>query len=117
MNEKNPKNPGYYWLANDWDNLLLSCQHCNQKRQHNLYNEEVLKSHGKLDQFPLSDESKRATSHLNPLNKEEEVRLLLHPCKDKPEEHFKYEKNEAVIIPLTDKGKKSIDVTFFKESI
>jgi hypothetical protein len=23
--------PGYYWLAYEWDNLLLSCQLCNQR--------------------------------------------------------------------------------------
>ena len=110
VSEKLPKNPGYYWLANDWDNLLLSCLFCNQRRKHLLYGVTPLKSYGKLDQFPLSDETKRLIHHTASFAQEDAVRLLLNPCKDKPEEHFQYDKNEGVIIPVTDRGKKSIDV-------
>ena len=29
--------PGYYWLAYEWDNLLFSCQICNQRYKKNLF--------------------------------------------------------------------------------
>jgi 5-methylcytosine-specific restriction endonuclease McrA len=110
VNEKSPQTPGYYWLANDWDNLLLACQHCNQRRNHLLDGETSLKGLGKLDQFPLSDETKRVSTHLELLDEEEKVRLLLNPCKDRPEEHFEYENTEAVIRPITKKGESSVRV-------
>jgi hypothetical protein len=28
-----PDHPGYWWLAMDWNNLVLSCMHCNQSRR------------------------------------------------------------------------------------
>jgi len=110
VSEKNPQTPGYYWLANDWDNLLLSCQHCNQRRNHILYGETSLEAYGKLDQFPLSDETKRVNNHGNTLDEEEKVRLLLNPCKDKAEEHFEYDKKKALIVSVTKKGEFSIKV-------
>lgn len=42
--------PGYYWLAYDWDNLLLACQFCNRDNKRTL--------------FPLNDPSLRARNHL-----------------------------------------------------
>ncbi len=106
--EKNPRTPGYYWLANEWNNLLLSCQHCNQKRKH------VIKANkiplGKQDQFPLSDESTRVSSPTNTQNIEFEKRLLLNPCLENPDEHFDYDPTEGVIITKSDMAKKSVDV-------
>lgn len=29
--------PGYYWLAYDWSNLVLSCERCNRSRKRNLF--------------------------------------------------------------------------------
>lgn len=110
VSEKNPKSPGYYWLANDWDNLLISCQHCNQRRLHELFGATKLESYGKLDQFPLSNETKRVTKEGKSLSEEEKVRLLLNPCKDKPETHFEYDITEGVIQPKTAKGTASIKV-------
>ncbi|WP_255156960.1 hypothetical protein [Ferruginibacter sp. HRS2-29] len=115
--EKKPVNPGYYWLANDWDNLLLSCQHCNQNRQHKLYDETVLKNYGKADQFPLSDENMRVHAHTHPLTEEEKHRLLINPCIEDPEKHFKYEKKEGVILSDTEMGKKSIEVYALKRPL
>ena len=57
--EKDPPTPGYYWLANDWDNLFLACQHCNQRRKHLLFGETELRGYGKLDQFPIATETQR----------------------------------------------------------
>lgn len=110
VNEKNPQTPGYYWLANDWDNLFLACQHCNQRRKHILVGETELEGYGKLDQFPIHPETHRAATVDSDLKKEERARLLINPCKDKPEVHFKYEKENAVMIPLSKKGETSVKV-------
>ena len=110
IKEKKPQIPGYYWLANDWDNLFLACQHCNQRRKHILYGEDLLEGYGKLDQFPLSNEKKRITKHNKKLDDEESVRLLINPCKDDPSSHIAYEDKEAVIVPLSKMGEKSVEV-------
>ncbi|MEO1542820.1 MAG: hypothetical protein AAFR75_02225 [Pseudomonadota bacterium] len=60
--------PGYWWLAMVWDNLVLSCMHCNQSRRQlsldpNMTEEEIkeaiiandLQTTGKLNQFPTRD--------------------------------------------------------------
>ncbi len=114
VKEKNPQTPGYYWLANDWDNLFLACQHCNQRRKHILYGEETLEGYGKLDQFPLKPETKRLKKHTDKPSKEEPARLLLNPCIDDPAKHFEYEDKEGVIVPLTPMGEKSVEVYVLK---
>lgn len=60
-NEKINK-PGYYWLAYDWSNLLLSCQICNQRYKKNL--------------FPLLPKSTRALSHTDDLTLERPVFII-----------------------------------------
>jgi uncharacterized protein (TIGR02646 family) len=110
--------PGYYWLAADWDNLLLSCRNCNQKLTHSLYGVNAKKTMGKMNQFPLSDPTRyvRQHSHVNGIGDEEAFRLLLNPCLDNPEEHLEYGK-EGIIRPKKDehgvssiKGWTSIEV-------
>jgi hypothetical protein len=110
IKEKKPSTPGYYWLANDWENLFLACQHCNQRRKHILYGEDKLEGYGKLDQFPLTTEAKRLAKHTDKLSKEESARLLINPCKDDPSIHLAYEEKEAVIVSLTPMGEKSIEI-------
>jgi len=110
VSEKNPATPGYYWLANEWTNLLLACQHCNQRRRHLLFGIDRYETQGKLDQFPLSQEVKRLIHPNSNFDEEEAVRLLINPCKDDPQDHFAYEEQEAVIRPLTPKGEVSIRV-------
>ena len=41
--------PGYYWLAYDWNNLLVSCEDCNRSHKKSL--------------FPLKNPDARARSH------------------------------------------------------
>lgn len=113
-----PKKPGYYWLAAEWDNLLLSCRNCNQKLKHQIHGRTGKKTMGKMNQFPLSDESKRVRSHNSPngISDEEPHRLLLNPCIDNPEDHLEYDDQYAVIRPKksggvpSEKGAKSIEV-------
>ncbi|PTX61615.1 uncharacterized protein (TIGR02646 family) [Kordia periserrulae] len=91
--------PGYYWLAADWDNLLFSCRNCNQKSKQATATVAEAKSMGKMNQFPLFDENQRVRSHEDDIEEEEKVRLLLNPCKENPEEYFKYDINSGVIKP------------------
>lgn len=112
------KKPGYYWLAADWDNLLLSCRNCNQKLKHIVHGAHSKKTMGKMNQFPLSNSVRHARDHndSNGMKMDEESRLLLNPCIDNPEDHLEYGK-EGVIRAKKDEnntlsaqGEKSIEV-------
>ena len=78
---ESPGHPGYYWLVYTWDNLYPACRYCNQlRRDARLWDEpSTLPAAGKLDQFPLEDESARAMSHEE--NLAAEAPLLLDPCR------------------------------------
>lgn len=64
--------PGYFWLAYDWDNLLLACQICNQRHKKNA--------------FPLLRGSRRARSHLGSIAGEKPV--FIHPVLEDPGPHI-----------------------------
>jgi uncharacterized protein (TIGR02646 family) len=72
--------PGYYWLAYDWDNLLLSCQLCNQRYKENL--------------FPLRVQKHRTRSPTDPHAREKS--LLIHPALEDPGRHIEFSKYNAV---------------------
>jgi len=82
---------GYYWLAYKWRNLYASCKVCNQRRRDPpIWGDPRFKpAGGKLDKFPLSDERNRVRTPLGSLSREKA--LLLDPCVDNPEGHFKYD--------------------------
>lgn len=65
----------YYWLAYDWNNLLLSCSACNSRHKRNL--------------FPLRDESSRVSSHLENISREDP--LFIDPCREDPEESIEWQ--------------------------
>src|SRR3954466_3803379 len=73
--------PGYYWLAYDWDNLLLSCEKCNQRYKKNY--------------FPLANNA-RALSHHNDIGAEEP--LFIHPGKEDAEAFITF--NEEVPVEV-----------------
>ncbi|MEM7352998.1 MAG: retron system putative HNH endonuclease [Acidobacteriota bacterium] len=112
--------PGYYWLAADWDNLLLACPGCNRsKRQLERNASGALdfadEATGKLDQFPLADEAGRVLDHRRDVGDEEPYRLLLDPCRDRPEEHLRYDQEGNIFARRTDaeasqKAETSIEV-------
>lgn len=67
----------YFWLAYDWDNLLLSCAECNRGYKKNL--------------FPLENEDKRATPQTR--NIDEESPILINPAlasEDDPRDHITF---------------------------
>jgi uncharacterized protein (TIGR02646 family) len=104
----NTEKPGYYWLAANWENLLLSCRNCNQKLKHLTYGESVKKTMGKMNQFPLSDETKRARFHVDAIFLEDKVRLIINPCTENPEKYFKYHVRTGVIKAKSTSKKKKV---------
>jgi uncharacterized protein (TIGR02646 family) len=114
---------GYYWLAADWDNLLLACINCNRKKQHRVPGKKDKVTIGKHEQFPL-DTGKEKLRCQSPdpkkLSAEDKVRLLIHPCKEDPELYFEFDESGAApgnILPKTSlsgfklrKAEKSIEV-------
>jgi uncharacterized protein (TIGR02646 family) len=102
---------GYWWLAADWSNLLVSCPPCNQHRRQTVYKVgmteediriEKLKSpderRGKGCHFPLTDEAKRAIKETDILTVEDP--LLINPALKNPNKHlewvFDWNRSEAI---------------------
>jgi uncharacterized protein (TIGR02646 family) len=85
--------PGYYWLAYDWDNLLLSCQICNQRYKKNF--------------FPLLDNTKRAFSHK--VNIEEELPVFIKPDKDDPQKYIEFKEEIPFPVNTDQRGQQTIE--------
>jgi uncharacterized protein (TIGR02646 family) len=85
----------YWWLAYEWENLLYSCQICNQKY--------------KRDFFPLENESKRARIGAIGIELLDENALLIDPCNDNPDEHLQFDKT-GFVNSKTKKGKVTIEI-------
>lgn len=90
----NPNHKGYYWLASDWDNLLLACSICNGTAN-------------KGNNFPILTGSNYAYRSTDKLVNEQP--LLINPCLENPTSHLKYRKSGA-IQGITVKGKNSVKV-------
>lgn len=82
--------PGYYWLAYQWDNLLLSCLDCNSRSKHTL--------------FPLADPAVRAHCHLDDITREQP--LFIDPATDDPRLHIRFD--DDVPMSQTEKGRTTI---------
>jgi uncharacterized protein (TIGR02646 family) len=87
--------PGYYWLAGEWENLLVSCADCNRARNHEVPGQPKKVKLGKETQFPLSDEQRRVRAH-GATDPEDSVRLLLDPCVDNPGEHLTFDEGGLI---------------------
>ena len=85
--------PGYYWLAYEWTNLLISCQICNQKFKKNL--------------FPLRRPSRRAKCHKDDVSGEEP--LLIDPSADDPAGHLTFHREFYRPKPSSRWGKITLD--------
>lgn len=92
--------PGYWWLAMRWENLVLSCQHCNQSRSYHviipddLETEEELRAFlerqpktiaGKLNAFPVEG-NVWVTQEDGDLKAERP--LILNPVDMEPDDHL-----------------------------
>lgn len=85
--------PGYYWLAYDWDNLLLCCQKCNQRHKRNY--------------FPLQENGRRASSHTSDLSIEHPI--FIHPVNENPEDFIAFKEEIPVGIDADNRGSKTIE--------
>ena len=83
--------PGYYWLAYEWNNLLVSCERCNSSYKGSL--------------FPLKDESKRARSHHDCI--ETETPVFVDPAGEDPREHIQFRRAEVEY--RTERGSRTIE--------
>lgn len=82
--------PGYYWLAYEWDNLLLSCHDCNSSWKQTL--------------FPLANPKNRVRSHHGNISIERA--LLINPVKDWPRKHIRF--RDDAPEPQTQRGRVTI---------
>lgn len=82
-----PGHPGYYWLAYEWSNLFLSCQHCNQRRRGRPSWDDPTEgpAFGKGSHFPVQDEASRAMNPADDITRESA--LLIDPCNENPLSH------------------------------
>ena len=90
---------GYYWLAYEWQNLLLSCRHCNS-------------TNGKLNEFPIAGTRvgvPGATRRLWEVELAKEQPILLHPYYDEPQEHLKAARHWA-LVGTSERGKRTIEI-------
>lgn len=94
--KKNKNHQGYWWLAYEWDNLLLSCKTCNTK---------------KGTQFPLQNEQSRAFTPKDDLKKEKP--FLINPLTENPEDFIEYDCLESTImikaIGKNERGKRTVN--------
>ena len=95
-----PDHPGYWWLAADWNNLLISCRSCSRERVH------AGERTGKADRFPLDDETRRGWGPGEELGEEP---LLLDPCLDNPEDHLVFDEH-GVVASYSARGQASISI-------
>ena len=93
QNDEPINKPGYYWLAYDWDNLLLCCQICNQRYKKNY--------------FPIQIEADRAIDHT--IDKNKEKPLFIHPVNDDPEEHIEFNEDVPKAVNGSVKGMATIE--------
>ncbi len=94
-----PDHSGYWWLASDWNNLLIACQRCNRGS----YTKGG--STGKANRFPLENEKDRAYYPEDNLSLEKP--LLLDPTIDQPAEHLIFS-DDGRVYSDSEKGKTSI---------
>lgn len=86
--------PGYFWLAYDWDNLILSCEPCNRSHKRN--------------QFPLVDELARATGQT--LSTATETNLLINPVTELPEQFLTFREEYVVAVDENVRGRATREV-------
>lgn len=93
QNDKDNLNkPGYYWLAYDWNNLLLVCQVCNQRHKKNF--------------FPIRNPEKRALNHHHKVRLEKPY--FVNPYFENPRQLIGFRKEVAYGKDRRHRGKKTI---------
>ncbi len=114
--------PGYYWLAADWYNLLLSCNSCNRvstqlnaaKNSGTAITESTLEEEtlGKGSRFPYLDPDKRIDDPLIKISDEKDLQLLIDPGEDNPEDHLTFVQHKGRKNTLFDSGEIEFEEKF-----
>jgi hypothetical protein len=100
INGTEQDHPGYYWLAYDWDNLLPSCQLCNEPSSARSGGRAI----GKRNFFPL-----RNAVHATRAGEEvQEDPLFINPRKTDPADHLGLDPS-GVLFAKTDAGKTCLE--------
>lgn len=92
--------PGYYWLAYDWENLLIACENCNRSEKKNL--------------FPLLEPEKRATKENKDIIAEKPV--LINPWKENPDDFIKFNFEVPIGIDSDGRGQETIELLKLDEN-
>ena len=85
-------NPGYFWLAYTWENLLFSCELCNSRHKGNL--------------FPLANPNRRAKSATD--NLADEQPLFVDPTSQNPSDFIRFRKHVPFAVKGNTAGKQTI---------
>lgn len=101
QNGREERHPGYYWLAYDWKNFLLSCVLCNQLSATGF---------GKGNKFPV-----RGFRAWNPGEEGREEPLLVNPCTEDPALHFELSADTGILTGRTDRGTATIEILGLNE--
>jgi uncharacterized protein (TIGR02646 family) len=90
--------PGYWWLAAAWENLLPSCIRCNRKEHQRLFDGTELAS-GKANRFPLMNEALRASAIGDEAREDP---LLIDPSVEDPSEHIRFidDDGRCIAVPV-----------------
>lgn len=109
---------GYYWLGNEWSNLLLSCSKCNDKgtRFPILNNPNRKNHHQPITGIDPRLRLNRGKCSYNLKFLLEEEPVLLNPEFDIPEDHLTFD-NNGKIVPKknaagvdSERGKQTIEI-------
>lgn len=87
--------PGYFWLAYKWENLLFACDMCNDGGH-------------KQNLFPLKNPEARAAAN-NP-STSAEIALLINPYDEDPSEHIGWNSDVPFAKDGSEKGEATIRV-------
>ena len=97
IDEHGDKLPGYWWLAGQWQNLLLACQTCNRR----------FREGGKGNFFPI--EGERAEPFTTGEELAAEQPLLLDPTVDEPDDHLVFF-DDGTVASETERGQTTIRI-------
>lgn len=93
--------PGYYWLAYEWNNLLIACSICNQIAKENL--------------FPLLNPEDRAKKTSDDIDGEKPI--LINPWKESPEDFIEFNLEVPIGIDSEGRGKQTIELLNLDEDL
>ncbi len=100
---------GYYWLGNEWTNLLLSCPKCNGNDAKG--NRFPISGVRVYDDSPFDSNGDFDRERLIPTNPplKDEMPLLLNPESDEPAEHLEFD-SQGQIKGITERGDATIEI-------